>query len=111
MEAVQAHEHLLVRYALEQLRQAPDIELYGPEAEARGGVVSFNIKDLHPHDVASILDQCGVAIRAGHHCAMPLMGVLGINGTCRASFYVYNTVDEINMLLEAIGEARRLRRR
>jgi cysteine desulfurase/selenocysteine lyase len=111
MEAVQAHEHLLVRYALEQLRQAPDIELYGPEAEARGGVVSFNIKDLHPHDVASILDQCGVAIRAGHHCAMPLMGVLGINGTCRASFYVYNTVDEINVLLEAIGEARRLRRR
>ena len=111
MEAVQAHEHLLVCYAMEQLRQAPDIELYGPEAEARGGVVSFNIKDLHPHDVASILDQCGVAIRAGHHCAMPLMSVLGINGTCRASFYVYNTVDEINVLLEAIGEARRLRRR
>jgi cysteine desulfurase/selenocysteine lyase len=111
MEAVQAHEHRLVRYALEQLCQAPDIELYGPEAEARGGVVSFNIKDLHPHDVASILDQCGVAIRAGHHCAMPLMHVLGINGTCRASFYIYNTVDEINVLLEAIGEARRLRRR
>ena len=111
MEAVQAHEHLLVRYALEQLCQAPDIELYGPDAEARGGVVSFNIKDLHPHDVASILDQCGVAIRAGHHCAMPLMRVLGINGTCRASFYIYNTVDEINVLLEAIGEARRLRRR
>ena len=111
MEAVQAHEHLLVGYAMEQLRQAPDIELYGPEAAARGGVVSFNIKDLHPHDVASILDQCGVAIRAGHHCAMPLMHVLGINGTCRASFYVYNTVDEINVLLEAIGEARRLRRR
>jgi cysteine desulfurase/selenocysteine lyase len=111
MEAVQAHEQLLVCYAMEQLRQAPDIELYGPEAEARGGVVSFNIKDLHPHDVASILDQCGVAIRAGHHCAMPLMSVLGINGTCRASFYIYNTVDEINVLLEAIGEARRLRRR
>ena len=111
MEAVQAHAHLLVGYAMEQLRQAPDIELYGPEAAARGGVVSFNIKDLHPHDVASILDQCGVAIRAGHHCAMPLMGVLGINGTCRASFYVYNTVDEINVLLEAIGETRRLRRR
>jgi cysteine desulfurase/selenocysteine lyase len=111
MEAVQAHEHRLVCYAMEQLRQAPDIELYGPEAEARGGVISFNIKDLHPHDVASILDQCGVAIRAGHHCAMPLMRVLGVNGTCRASFYVYNTMDEINVLLEAIGEARRLRRR
>jgi cysteine desulfurase / selenocysteine lyase len=111
MEAVQAHEHRLVCYAMEQLRQAPDIELYGPEAEARGGVISFNIKGLHPHDVASILDQCGVAIRAGHHCAMPLMGVLGVNGTCRASFYVYNTMDEINVLLEAIGETRRLRRR
>jgi cysteine desulfurase / selenocysteine lyase len=111
MEAVQAHEHRLVCYAMEQLRQAPDIELYGPEAAARGGVISFNIKDLHPHDVASILDQCGVAIRAGHHCAMPLMRVLGVNGTCRASFYVYNTMDEINVLLEAIGEARRLRRR
>jgi cysteine desulfurase/selenocysteine lyase len=111
MEAVQAHEHRLVHYALEQLRQAPDIEVYGPDAEARGGVVSFNIQDLHPHDVASILDQCGVAIRAGHHCAMPLMRVLGVNGTCRASFYVYNTEDEINVLLEAIGEARRLRRR
>jgi cysteine desulfurase / selenocysteine lyase len=111
MEAVQAHEHLLVSYALEQMRQAPDIELYGPEAKARGGVVSFNVKDLHPHDVASILDQCGVAIRAGHHCAMPLMQVLGVNGTCRASFYLYNTVDEINVLMEAIGEARRLRRR
>jgi cysteine desulfurase/selenocysteine lyase len=111
MEAVQAHEHRLVCYAMEQLRQAPDIELYGPEAEARGGVISFNIKDLHPHDVASVLDQCGVAIRAGHHCAMPLMRVLGVNGTCRASFYVYNTMDEINVLLEAIGETRRLRRR
>jgi cysteine desulfurase/selenocysteine lyase len=110
MEAVQAHEHRLVCYAMEQLRQAPDVELYGPEAEARGGVISFNIKDLHPHDVASILDQCGVAIRAGHHCAMPLMRVLGVNGTCRASFYVYNTMDEIDVLLEAIGETRRLRR-
>ena len=96
---------------LEQMRQAPDIELYGPEANGRGGVVSFNVKDLHPHDIASILDQCGVAIRAGHHCAMPLMQVLGVNGTCRASFYVYNTVEEINVLMEALGEARRLRRR
>lgn len=111
MEAVQAHEHLLVRTALEHMRQAPDITVYGPEAAARGGVVSFNIQGLHPHDIASILDQYGVAIRAGHHCAMPLMGVLGINGTCRASFYVYNTVDEIHSFMEAIGEARRLRRR
>jgi cysteine desulfurase/selenocysteine lyase len=111
MEAVQAHEHTLVSYALEQMRQVRDLEIYGPEAEARGGVISFNLQGLHPHDMASILDQHGVAIRGGHHCAMPLMRVLGVNGTCRASFYVYNTVDEINVLIEAIGEARRLLRR
>ena len=86
------------------------LELYGPEAEERSGVVSFNLKGLHPHDMASILDHYGVAIRAGHHCAMPLMQVLGINGTCRASFYVYTTVDEIDVLIEAIGAARRLLR-
>jgi len=107
MAAVQAHEHVLVQYAFERLRQMRDIEVYGPAADQRGGVVSFNLSGVHPHDMASILDQHGVAIRAGHHCAMPLMHVLGINGTCRASFYVYNSVDEIDVLVEAIGEARR----
>jgi cysteine desulfurase/selenocysteine lyase len=111
MAAVQAHTHTLVHYALEQLQQFPDIDLYGPAADARSGVVAFNLRDVHPHDMASILDQHGVAIRGGHHCAMPLMRVLGVNGTCRASFYIYNTVEEINGLLEAIGEARRLLRR
>lgn len=111
MEAVQAHTHTLVYYALEQLQQMPDIDLYGPAAAERSGVVAFNLRDVHPHDMASILDQHGVAIRGGHHCAMPLMRVLGVNGTCRASFYIYNTVEEINGLLEAIGEARRLLRR
>ncbi|GIX46935.1 MAG: cysteine desulfurase [Candidatus Tectimicrobiota bacterium] len=108
MQAVHAHEQALVRYALEQMRLIKDLEIYGPEAEARGGVVSFNLKGIHPHDMASILDQHGVAIRGGHHCAMPLMRILGVNGTCRASFYVYNTVEEIDVLIEAIGEARRL---
>ena len=111
MAAVQAHEHTLVQYALERLGQMRDIEVYGPAADQRGGVVSFNLNGLHPHDMASILDQHGVAIRAGHHCAMPLMHVLGINGTCRASFYVYNSVDEIDVLVEAIGEARRILQR
>jgi len=111
MAAVQAHEHMLVSYALEQMQQVHDLELYGPEADARGGVVSFNLQGIHPHDMASILDQYGVAIRAGHHCAMPLMHVLGVNGTCRASFYMYNTFDEIDTLIEAVGEARRLLRR
>jgi cysteine desulfurase/selenocysteine lyase len=111
MEAVHAHEQALVRYALEQMRRVQDMELYGPEANERGGVVSFNLHGIHPHDMASILDQCGVAIRGGHHCAMPLMRVLGVNGTCRASFYIYNTVEEIDVLIEAIGEARRILRR
>jgi cysteine desulfurase/selenocysteine lyase len=111
LAAVQAHEHTLVQYALERLGQMRDVEIYGPAADQRGGVVSFNLHGLHPHDMASILDQHGVAIRAGHHCAMPLMQVLGINGTCRASFYVYNTADEIAVLIEAIGEARRILQR
>ncbi|MDE0205698.1 MAG: aminotransferase class V-fold PLP-dependent enzyme, partial [Candidatus Tectomicrobia bacterium] len=112
MEAVQAHEHTLTRYALEQFRQVRDLDVYGPESEDdRSGVISFNIGPLHPHDVASILDQHGVAIRGGHHCAMPLMRMLGLNSTCRASFYVYNTIEEINVLVEALGEARRLLRR
>ena len=110
MEAVQAYERTLVHHALEQLQQVHDIEIYGPTAEERGGVVAFNLRGMHPHDIASILDQHGVAIRGGHHCAMPLMRVLGVNGTCRASFYIYNTVDEINVLIEAIGDARRLLR-
>ncbi len=111
MEAVQTHEHDLVRAALERLGEVQDIEIYGPEADARGGVVAFNLPGMHPHDIASILDQQGVAIRAGHHCAMPLMRALGVNGACRASFYVYNTVDEIHVLIEALGEARRILRR
>jgi cysteine desulfurase/selenocysteine lyase len=111
MKAVHAHEQMLVSYALEQMQRVQDMEIYGPEADARGGVVSFNLQGIHPHDMASILDQYGVAIRAGHHCAMPLMQVLGINGTCRASFYIYNTLHEIDTLIEAVGEARRLLRR
>jgi cysteine desulfurase/selenocysteine lyase len=108
---VHAYEHRLVSYALEQLRQVHDIEIYGPDADARGGVVAFNLPDMHPHDIASILDQQGVAIRGGHHCAMPLMRSLGVNGTCRASFYIYNTVDEVDTLIEALGETRRILRR
>ncbi|MGE3539993.1 MAG: aminotransferase class V-fold PLP-dependent enzyme [Candidatus Tectimicrobiota bacterium] len=108
METVQAHEQELVQYAMTQLRQVPGLELYGPEAHERGGVISFNLAALHPHDVASILDQHGIAIRAGHHCAMPLMRVLGLHGTCRVSFYVYTTMTEIDGLIEALGAARRL---
>ena len=111
MQAVQDYEHHLVREAMAQLSAVPDIEIYGPGAEARGGVIAFNMEGAHAHDVASILDQYGVAIRAGHHCAMPLMRELGINGACRASFYIYNTVEEIHTLIEALGAVRRMLRR
>ncbi len=111
MDAIHAHEQSLVSYALEQMRQVHDLDVYGPEAQDRGGVISFNLQGAHPHDMASILDQHGVAIRGGHHCAMPLMRILGVNGTCRASFYVYNTIEEVDTLIEAVGEARRILRR
>jgi cysteine desulfurase/selenocysteine lyase len=111
METVQAYEHVLMAEAMAQLRQVRDIDIYGPEVDQRGGVIAFNLAGMHPHDIASILDQHGVAIRGGHHCAMPLMRVLGVNGTCRASFYLYNTREEINVLIEALGEARRILRR
>ena len=111
MQAVQDYEHGLVREAMAQLSAASDIDIYGPDAETRGGVIAFNLQGAHAHDVASILDQHGVAIRAGHHCAMPLMRELDINGACRASLYIYNTVDEIHALVEALGAARRMLRR
>jgi cysteine desulfurase / selenocysteine lyase len=111
MQTIHAHEQALVNYALEQMHHVQDLECYGPLATDRGGVISFNLAGIHPHDMASILDQYGVAIRGGHHCAMPLMRILGVNGTCRASFYAYNTIDEVDVLIEAIGEARRTLRR
>ncbi len=111
MQAVQDYEHHLVREAMTQLNEVPDIEIYGPDAEDRGGVIAFNMEGAHAHDVASILDQYDVAIRAGHHCAMPLMRELDINGACRASFYMYNTVEEIHTLIEALGAVRRMLRR
>jgi cysteine desulfurase/selenocysteine lyase len=111
MQAVQDYEHHLVGEAMAHLSAVPDIDIYGPAAEDRGGVIAFNMAGAHAHDVASILDQYGVAIRAGHHCAMPLMRELDINGACRASFYLYNTVDEIHTLIEALGAARRMLRR
>jgi cysteine desulfurase/selenocysteine lyase len=110
METVQTYEHMLVSYALDRLRQVRDIEVYGPEADARSGVISFNLPGMHPHDIASILDQQGVAIRGGHHCAMPLMRALGVNGTCRASFYIYNTMEEIDVLIASLGEVKRVLR-
>ena len=107
MDNVRRHEVEVTTYALERLREFDDVALYGPDdPEQRGGVVSFNFGDLHPHDVGTILDRQGVAIRAGHHCTQPLMRCLGVTGTARASFYVYNTRDEVDVLIEGLKAAR-----
>ncbi len=106
MENVHRHEQAITRYAMEQLRQVPQLTIYGPEAEQRGGVISFTLADIHPHDLASILDQeVGVAIRAGHHCAQPLMERFGLSATARASFYVYTMPEEINILVQGLHKA------
>jgi cysteine desulfurase/selenocysteine lyase len=108
MDAVRAHEKEITAYALEALSAVPQVTVYGPrDVEFRGGVVSFNLGDLHPHDLGTVLDRYGVAVRAGHHCAQPLMRRLGCVATARASFYVYNRLDEVDTLIEGVREADR----
>lgn len=109
MESVAAHDAVLTSYALEALSSVPQLSIQGPPTSTgRGGVISFTMGDIHAHDLATILDQHGVAVRAGHHCAKPLMRILGVAATARASFYVYTTEDDIDALVEALGEAGRL---
>ena len=106
MENVLHHEQQITRYAMEQLQTVPGLTIYGPDASRRGGVISFTLGDIHPHDLASILDQqAGVAVRAGHHCAQPLMERLGLTATARASFYVYTTEEEIDILVQGLHKA------
>jgi cysteine desulfurase / selenocysteine lyase len=106
MDAVRAHEIELTEYALERL-SAVGATIYGPRyARDRGGAVAFNLPDVHPHDMATIVDQEGVCIRAGHHCAQPLMRCLGVPATARASFYVYNTRDDVDRLIAALDKAK-----
>lgn len=108
MDRVRRHEVDLTAYALERMRSLGHATLYGPEsAEERSGVVTFNDIDIHPHDLSTILDHHGVAVRAGHHCAQPLMRVLGVVATARASFYIYNDRDDVDVLIDALKEARR----
>jgi cysteine desulfurase/selenocysteine lyase len=107
MNNVREHERHVISYALKRFEEHPEIQVYGPKDPAlRGGVLSFNFKDIHPHDVGTILDQEGIAIRAGHHCAQPLMRRFDVSGTCRASGYVYTTEDEIDRLVAALGRVR-----
>ena len=100
MENIVAHEHDLIGYALERLAEVPDIHLYGPRE--RDAVVSFNVGNIHHLDIGTLLDRLGIAVRTGHHCAEPLMRRLGIEGTCRASFALYNTRQDIDALVAGI---------
>jgi cysteine desulfurase / selenocysteine lyase len=108
MDAVHEHERALVRFATERLSGVEGIHIYGPPADERSGVVSFTLGDIHPHDLATILDQEGVCIRAGHHCAQPLMRRLGVSATARASFYLYNDEADVEALTGALEKAKRL---
>ncbi len=108
MENIISHEKELLSYALDRLSDFPWIEIYGPNDGERVGVISFNIKGVHPHDVAGILDEEGIAIRSGHHCTQPLMRRLAIENALRVSFYLYNTKEEIDKLIDVLRETKRL---
>ncbi len=111
MENVLAHERAITHYALEALSGVPDLQLFGPAVALRGGVATFSLTGCHPHDIAQLLDAEGVAIRAGHHCAMPLHQHLGLVATARASFYIYTTSAEIDCLVTGLDHVRRVFRR
>jgi cysteine desulfurase/selenocysteine lyase len=102
MENIQAHEHEIITYAIERLEEVPGIHLIGPSADQKGGVASFAFDGVHPHDVAQVLDRFGIAVRAGHHCAMPLHEKFRLPATTRASFYLYNTFQEVDALIEGL---------
>jgi cysteine desulfurase/selenocysteine lyase len=109
MDVIAQHEREITRYALDRLSEIPDLTVYGPDdINLRGGAVSFELADIHPHDIATILDQEGIAIRAGHHCARPLMQYLEVPATARASFYLYNVPEEIDKLVVALMNARKI---
>jgi cysteine desulfurase/selenocysteine lyase len=108
MEAVAGHEREITEYAYEALSEVPGLTVYGPSPSERAGVISFNLEGVHPHDLATIVDRRDVCIRAGHHCAQPLMTRLDVAATARASFYIYTRREEIDVLVAAIGDARRI---
>ena len=102
LDAIESHEHMLAGYALERLGEISGVTLYGPPADRRAGIVSFNVEGAHPHDVAQFLDLDGICIRAGHHCCQPLMRKLGVTATNRASFYLYNTTEDVDRLAASV---------
>lgn len=108
MDKIHAHEREVTNYALERLIEIPGVKIYGPEGENKAGVVAFTMAGIHAHDLAQILDMSGIAIRSGHHCAMPLHESIGLVGTARASFYLYNTRHEVDLLAEYLYTAKKM---
>lgn len=108
MEKIAAHEREITTYALQNLCEIPGLHILGPEAKFKGGVVSFSMDGLHPHDVAQVLDGYGIAVRAGHHCAMPLHDKYNLPATTRASFYLYNNLAEVDLLVQALYKVKDL---
>jgi cysteine desulfurase/selenocysteine lyase len=108
MEQVELHEQTLTQYALNKFTELDRVKVIGPkDIEMRGGVISFAIEGVHPHDAGQVLDQYGIAVRTGHHCAWPLMRKLGVVGTTRASFYLYNDFNDIDILIDGIQQAQK----
>ncbi|MDI9635280.1 cysteine desulfurase [Geitlerinema splendidum] len=107
MEAVHDHEQAITAYALERLSEVPGLTVYGPDSGQKGAVAAFTLDQIHAHDIAQVLDMHGIAVRAGHHCAMPLHDCLGLRATARASFYLYNTTDEVDSLVEALYKVKK----
>lgn len=108
MDAVRQHEQALTAATMAQLGSVPGVRLYGPPAGERSGVVSFTVEGIHPHDIATVLDGEHVCVRAGHHCAQPLMRRFGIPATVRASFFLYNDASDVDALVAAVGRAQAL---
>jgi len=102
MDRIAAHEHEITEYALDRLEEIPGVKVFGPSADKKGGVAAFTLAGVHPHDVAQILDRDGIAVRAGHHCAQPLHEKFGVPATSRASFYLYNSKAEVDLLVNGI---------
>jgi cysteine desulfurase/selenocysteine lyase len=108
MHSIQAHDAELVALAHDRLAAIPGLRILGPAPPNRSGLISFTLEGIHPHDLAQLLDRRGIAIRGGHHCAQPLHAQLGIAASARASFYLYNTADEVDQLAEGIRHAQKL---
>ena len=104
---IAGHEEMLVRYTVERLEETDGVSVVGSPAE-RAGVVSFVMDGIHPHDIGTILDADGIAVRGGHHCAQPLMARLGVGSTARASFAAYNTIEDVDALVNGLGRVRRV---